>query len=265
MQKPSGIEASASLYCTGPILRFPVVALTVNCHMVQLQPAWGNPTLIAAAAADCLRKCLSKAQCRLLEPLAEVEVVLYFVLFLFLFFFCLTYLHYIQYLYLYCIVYLYLFICNLYTVLVTTHLLRLRLRLGYCSLFTCTFACFMRVDHERRGLSRRDRLGQCAAPRQALEAHRHRHRRSGQSESKTEAEARAEAEAEAGGGGGGAVLELRALCPLAELARYSSELRSLCSGAASFSFRPCGYTPLPAHLQAQLIDQTLGLGELHKA
>ena len=39
-----------------------------------MQPAWGNQTLIAAAAADCLRKCLSNAQCRLLEPLAEVEV-----------------------------------------------------------------------------------------------------------------------------------------------------------------------------------------------
>lgn len=63
-----------SYILAGPILRFPVVALSVNCHSVQVQPAWGNQTLIAAAAADCLRKCLSKAQCRLLEPLAEVEV-----------------------------------------------------------------------------------------------------------------------------------------------------------------------------------------------
>lgn len=90
----------------------------------------------------------------------------------------------------------------------------------------------------------------------------HRHRRGGHSGVDSAAGAEAEVEA---AGGGGLSLELRALCPLAELTRYSSELRSLCSGAASFAFRPCGYAPLPAHLQAQLVDQALGLGELSKA
>ena len=55
---------------------------------------------------------------------------------------------------------------------------------------------------------------------------------------------------------------MRVVCPLSALARYSNELRTLTSGAAAFSLRPAGYSPLPRQLQDTLIADTLGLSAL---
>ena len=49
-------------------------------------------------------------------------------------------------------------------------------------------------------------------------------------------------------------VNIRAHCPIASLARYSTELRTLTSGAAFFSIsRYAGYAPLPFPLPAHLL------------